>query len=552
MLSHLSIRNYALIDALSVSFASGFTTITGETGAGKSILLGGLSLVLGKRADSTSLKDKSSKCIIEGQFELVGYGLEAFFKQNDLDYDPVSIIRREILPSGKSRAFVNDTPVTLDILSQLGSQLVDVHSQHETIALTGQEFQFRILDAIGNNQHELVAYQNALASFKTLHKELEELEQSAATASKELDYNSFLLQELEGAPLQEGILESLEEEQEQLSNVEQLLELLALCGQLLNDERVGMLPNLTQLQQASQRLSGFGKQYQALSERVQSSAIELTDLAAEFEILGEGVEINPERLGAVNTQLQVLQDLFKKHQVTSIQELLEIRDSLTISVDVSLNIDATIAKKKAAVLEEEKKVEALADRIRKNRIKVIPDLKKKLESQLATLGMETARFEIEITPSEQFKSNGKDDLSFLFSANKGGSYGALKKVASGGELSRIMLCIKAILAGYEKLPTLMFDEIDTGVSGEISNKMGHIMQQMGDHMQVFSITHLPQVAARGKEQFKVFKDSQGETTCTSMRKLSKEERIGELAEMLGGKSLSESAIRHAKELLVKQ
>ncbi len=552
MLSHLSIKNYALIDALTVSFSHGFTTITGETGAGKSILLGGLSLVLGKRADLSSLKDKSSKCIIEGQFEVSGYGLESFFKQHDLDYETLSILRREILPSGKSRAFVNDTPVTLDVLSGLGSQLVDVHSQHETMALTSQDFQFRILDAIGNNGQELLGYQNALATLKVLQKELEALEQTAATASKELDYNSFLLQELEKAPLRKGILELLEEEQEQLSNVEQLLELLAQCNHLLNDEQLGMLTNLSQLQQATQKLGNFGKQYQALHERVQSTSIELTDIASDLEILGEGVEVNPQRLGEVNEQLQQLQDLFKKHQVADINELLAIKEDLAVKVDTSLNIDSAIASKRKAVLEQEKHLNGIADRIRKNRMKVIPGLKKQLEDQLATLGMEAARFDISLTPSAHFKSNGRDDLTFLFSANKGGTYGTLKKVASGGELSRIMLCIKAMLARYEKLPTLMFDEIDTGVSGEISNKMGHIMQHMGDHMQVFSITHLPQVAARGKEQFKVYKDSQGETTNTSMRKLSKEERVSELAEMLGGKSLSESAIRHAKELLVKQ
>jgi len=552
LLSQLSIKNYALIDALTVSFSSGFTTITGETGAGKSILLGGLSLVLGKRADLSSLKDKTSKCTIEAQFEVSGYALEAFFEEYNLDYEPASILRREILPSGKSRAFINDTPVTLDILSALGAQLVDVHSQHQTLALTGQEFQFRMLDAIGQNKRSLVAYHKALSDLKSLQKELEVLENNAATATKELDYNSFLLQELEKAPLEEGILESLEEEQEQLSNVEQLLELLGQGNQLLNDEQLGMLNSLAQLQQATQQLGNFGKQYQALNERVQSVAIELADIATDLGDLGEHIEVNPQRLLEVNVQLQLLQNLFKKHQVATITALLVVKGELAVKVDSSLNIDKAIAEKKAALSKQEKLADSIAVTIRENRLKVIPGLTKQLEEQLSVLGMEAASFEIAITAANDFKSNGKDDLTFLFSANKGGTYGALKKVASGGELSRIMLSIKAILAGYEKLPTLMFDEIDTGVSGEISNRMGAIMQKMGEHMQVFSITHLPQVAARGEEQFKVFKESNDASTSTAMRKLSAAERVSELAEMLGGKSLSESALRHAKELLANQ
>ncbi len=552
MLTKLSITNYALIDALEVSFGAGFTTITGETGAGKSILLGGLSLVLGKRADLSSLKDKTSKCIIEGQFDVGAYGLQAFFEQHDLDYENQSILRREILPSGKSRAFVNDTPVTLDILSGLGTRLVDVHSQHQTMQLTEQEFQFRVIDAIGGNGELLEHYAGQLGSYKTLQKELEDLLAFEATATKELDYNSFLLQELEKAPLKEGVLEALEEEQEQLSNVEQLLELLAQGNQLMNDEQLGMLTGLSQLQQTSQKLSGFGKQYQSLNDRVQSIALELTDIATELQDLGEDVSVNPQRLAEVNAQLQLLYDLFKKHQTTTVEALMAIKEELTEKVDVSLNLNDSIQTKREALQKQEKALNTVADSIRERRAKILPQLKERLETELANLGMASATFEIEVKVSKDFKTNGKDDLSFLFSANKGGTHGELKKVASGGELSRIMLTIKAILAGYENLPTLMFDEIDTGVSGEISNKMGGIMQQMGQHMQVFSITHLPQVAARGASQFKVYKETLGESTSTSMRKLNAEERVAELAEMLGGKTLSESAITHAKELLVKQ
>lgn len=549
MLIHLSIKNYALIDELNVTFGSGFTTITGETGAGKSILLGGLSLVLGKRADLSSLKNKDEKCIIEAEFDISKYDLKGFFSDQDLDYEESTLLRREILPSGKSRAFVNDTPVTLDILSGLGSKLVDIHSQHQTLKLTDNEFQFRILDSLADNKELLETYNDELTQYKTVLKELDELKAFEASASKELDYNSFLLQELENAPLKEGIQEALEEEYEQLSNVEQILELLAQGNQVLNDEQLGLLNGVSTLQQASQKLSGFGKQYQNLNERVQSVAIELSDIVSELELLQEGVETDPNRLEEVNGQLQLLHDLFKKHAVRSVQELQDVKNELTKKVDISSNLDAKIQEKESLVKGIIAKLDTLADRMRKNRIKIIPELKKMLTSSLANLGMPSSSFKIELDVSENFKSNGKDELTFLFSANKGMDYGELKKVASGGELSRIMLTIKAILANYEQLPTLMFDEIDTGVSGEISSKMGDIMKEMGNTMQVFSITHLPQVASKGIAQFKVFKEELGDSTRTDMRKLSGEERVNELAEMLGGKALSESAMAHARQLL---
>lgn len=549
MLIHLSIKNYALIDKLNVSFGSGFTTITGETGAGKSILLGGLSLVLGKRADLSSLKNKEEKCIIEAEFAIANYELKDFFSENDLDYEASTLLRREILPSGKSRAFVNDTPVTLDVLSRLGGSLVDIHSQHQTLKLTDNEFQFRILDSIAANKELLQTYADELAEYKSIGKELDELRAFEVSASKELDYNSFLLQELENAPLKEGIQQMLEEEYEQLSNVENILELLSQGNQVLNEEQVGIINGISVLQQASQKLSGFGKQFASLNERVQSVAIELTDITAEIEQLQDGVETDPNRLEAVNGQLQLLHDLFKKHGVASIEELLVLKNELSQKVDVSLNIESKIKEKEVLVHKAEEKLGKLANRISKNRTKIIPELKELLIAKLSTLGMPSSSFKIELSDADSFKSNGKDELAFLFSANKGMDYGELKKVASGGELSRIMLTIKAILAKYEQLPTLMFDEIDTGVSGEISSKMGVIMKEMGKTMQVFSITHLPQVASKGIVQFKVYKEELGNSTRTDMRRLSNEERVKELAEMLGGKTLSDSALAHARQLL---
>ena len=549
MLTHLSIKNYALIEDLNVSFSQGFTTITGETGAGKSILLGGLSLVLGKRADLSSLKDKDNKCIIEASFEIERYALETYFEENDLDYEKQSILRREILPSGKSRAFINDTPVTLDILSGLGERLVDIHSQHQTLRLTDNDFQMKVIDALAENSESLTSYSRELKQYQDILKELRELQDFQSNADKELDYNSFLFQELENAPLKVGVQETLETEYEQLNNVEIILEQLSHAYQLLNAEQLGILNSISELQHATQKLEGFGTQFQELNQRVQSIAIEISDIASDLELQQDRVEANPKRLEEVNSQLQLLHNLLKKHQVTSVEELIQIREDLSVKVDASSNIESRILEKQKTVAQKEEELYKIALKIRENRNAVIPKLKSLLQEKLASLGMASSTFKIVLTSSEAFTKNGKDELSFLFSANKGSSYGELKKVASGGELSRIMLTIKSILAAYEHLPTLMFDEIDTGVSGEISNKMGEIMQQMSSNMQVFSITHLPQVASKGVHQYKVYKQESAATTTTHMRKLGNEERISELAEMLGGKSLSESAMAHARELL---
>lgn len=549
MLTHLSIQNYALIDDVGVSFSNGFTTITGETGAGKSILLGGLSLVLGKRADLSSLKSKGEKCIIEAEFEISNYRLNPFFDANDLDYDNNTILRREILPSGKSRAFVNDSPVTLDILRGLGERLVDLHSQHQTLRLTENDFQLKVVDALADNSAHLEIYRTHLAAYKTISSELQELRGFQANADREHDYNSFLYKELEDANLKIGVQETLEAEFEQLNNVGQIMEQLSQGHQLLNDEQMGIMGKLADLKRAFQSLTDFGAKYAAISNRVESIFIEMDDIASEMEHIKDGVEANPLRLETVNGQLQQLYDLQKKHQVNSVQELLDIHAALAKKVAAVENIDAKIREKEIELSQIEKKADASATTIRKARNTIIPKLKSRLQESLYALGMPSATFKIEVNPASNFKPNGKDDLIFLFSANKGSDYGELKKVASGGELSRIMLTIKSILAEYEQLPTMMFDEIDTGVSGEISNRMGEIMQQMGKTMQVFSITHLPQVASKGGQQFKVFKEESGNGTSTRMKKLTAEERVRELAEMLGGKSMSESALAHAKQLL---
>ncbi|WP_298503262.1 DNA repair protein RecN [uncultured Maribacter sp.] len=549
MLTNISIKNYALIDHLNVAFTNGFTVITGETGAGKSILLGGLSLVLGKRADLSSLRDKTVKCIIEAEFLIDKYNLKRFFEKNDLDYEDTTIIRREIKPSGKSRAFINDSPVTLDILSKLGDRLIDVHSQHQTLQLTDNDFQLKVVDALADNNAKLQKYREALKLYQSLVKELQELIEFRDNASKEQDYNSFLLKELESAPLKEGVIEELEQQYEQLNNVESIMEQLAAGNQVLNDEQVGVVEALSQLKQITSKLSGYGTQYTSLNERVQSVFIELDDISSELENYIENTEVNPKLLEEVNGKLQLLYDLQKKHSVLTISELITVREGLSEKVSTTENIEAAIKEKEERLLNGREILEKLALDIRKRREKVIPSLKKQLESALIPLGMPSASFKIEIKPAKDYRVTGKDDLIFLFSANKGGNYGELKKVASGGELSRIMLVIKAILAKYENLPTIMFDEIDSGVSGEISSQMGVIMKNMSLDMQVFSITHLPQVASKGKQHYKVKKTEDNKGTTTSLYKLSDEERVIELAEMLGGKERSDSAMVHAKELL---
>ena len=549
MLSNLSIKNYALIDHLNVSFANGFTIITGETGAGKSILLGGLSLVLGKRADLSSLREKDQKCIIEAEFEIKKYKLKSFFKKNDLDYEDRTIVRREILPSGKTRAFINDTPITLGILSQLGNQLIDVHSQHQTLQLADNDFQLKVIDALADNNATLGAYFEKLESYKKTSKELKELVDFQKNADKEYEYNNHLLKELEEASLKVGMQQELEEQHEQLNNVEGIMEQLSRSGQLLSDEQVGVISLLSELKQVSNKLSGYGSQYSTINERIQSVFLELDDIANEIQSFQEDTEANPQLLEEVSGKLQILFNLQKKHAALDVEELLKIKEELSEKVGVTENLESNIAKLEKELKNNEAALKEIAKTLTKRRTKVIPSLKEQLELSLETLGMPNASFQIEIHPSSNFKANGNDDLSFLFSANKGSSFGELKKVASGGELSRIMLTIKAILAKYEHLPTMMFDEIDTGVSGEISSKMGDIMSTMSKNMQVFSITHLPQVASKGSEHFKVFKTDENEITQTRMKKLSAEERVVELAEMLGGSDITDSAIAHARQLL---
>jgi DNA repair protein RecN (Recombination protein N) len=549
MLVSLSIKNYALIDNLQVNFNDGFSIITGETGAGKSILLGGLSLVLGKRADLSSLKNTEEKCVIEAVFNVSNYNLKSLFKVEDFDYEEQTIIRREILPSGKSRAFVNDSPVNLNSLQLLGERLIDIHSQHQTLELTNNDFQFQIIDALANNDVELQNYKQELKLYKALQKELKELLQFQSEAIKEHDYNAFLLNELVEANLVEGEIALLEEEYETLNNVEFIKERLAESYQLLGEEQMGIISTMTLLKNSLQKLVGMSLKYEDLFNRVNSSLIDLDDVFAEIDGFQENLEVNPSRLEVVNLKLQKLHSLMQKHAVSDISELIAIKNSLEEKVSYTENLDGTIQQKQAEILLKEEELNTISKAIHDKRSKVIPSLVDQLQAILKDLGMPNAQFKIEVVHGNDFFANGKDTLIFLFSANKGGQFNELKKAASGGELSRIMLAIKSVLSKYIQLPTIMFDEIDTGVSGEISNKMGDIMLEMSKTMQVFSITHLPQIAAKGHSHYKVFKEDVNDVTQTNLRKLNHDERIVEIAQMLGGLEMSSSAIAHAKELL---
>ncbi|MBO6606797.1 DNA repair protein RecN [Psychroserpens sp.] len=549
MLSQLTIKNYALIDELNVSFGNGLTIITGETGAGKSILLGGLSLVLGKRADLTNVKDSSKKCIVEATFDIANYNLKPLFNEEDLDYEPITIIRREILPSGKSRAFVNDTPVKLDSLQLLGKSLLDIHSQHQTLQLTNDDFQFQIIDALANNSETLIKYEAVLSEFKLAHNELNKLKDQKTEALKELDYNRFLLNELTDANIKDGELEDLEREYETLNNVEEIKDGLSNSYQRLANEDIGVLSGLTDIKQHLSRISAFGASYNELFERVNSAVIELNDLIAEIELLESNLDADPMRLEVVNTKLQTLHNLMQKHTAANTNELLQIQEDLESKVSDTESLDAMILEKEQSIAHLNSKLKSLSDKISKNRHDVLNKLTDQLEEILATLGMPNAKFDVKLYPSESFLTNGTDRLEFLFSANKGGKFNELKKAASGGELSRIMLAIKSILSRYTQLPTIMFDEIDTGVSGEISNKMGSIMQDMSKSMQVFTITHLPQIAAKGDTHYKVYKSDINNETQTQLTQLSHEDRIVEIAQMLGGVDVSNSALEHAKQLL---
>lgn len=549
MITSLSIKNYALIEKLSINFSEGFSTITGETGAGKSIILGALGLVLGKRADLTSLKNKEEKCVIEAQFEISKYNLLPFFEANDLDYEEETIIRREILPSGKSRAFINDSPVNLQELQELSLFLIDIHSQQQTQELSDENVQFEIIDAIASNQENLVEYRSLLKSYKSDKSRLNSLLKKQSESLKEQEYNTFLLDELVSANLKSGEQEILESDFEKLNNVEIIKESIDKSLAIANEEQIGIIQNLNEIKISLSKIASFSPEYAVLLERISSLTIELDDISDEMNRCSDKLINDPEQLELISQKLQLIFNLQKKHQVSTVDDLIEIQTKLENSLFEIGNLEEEISLLSNSIQQNELILDTLSHSIYEKRQDAIPVLSNRLITILESLGMPNVRFNIEVNPTSTYFQNGKDELQFLFSANKGTDFGLLKKVASGGEMSRIMLAVKAILAQYSKLPTLIFDEIDTGVSGEIANRMGEIMKEMSQKMQIFAITHLPQIAAKGSAHFKVSKATIGEDTQSELKLLSNEDRVVEIAQMLSGTVVSDSALNHAKALL---
>jgi len=549
VITNLTIKNYALIDDIGVQFNPDLTIITGETGAGKSILLGALALLLGKRADLASVKDISKKCVIEAEFKLDEHLLLPVFNNNNLDFDIHTIVRRELLPSGKSRAFVNDTPVTLTQLQAIAPYLADIHSQHETLSLFSETFQMEIIDVMAGNTALLNKYSKKLEDYNEVAENLAELKYKKETDSKELDYNTFLYNELVEANLENLNQEKLEETYETLTNTEVIQESLSKVNQLISSEQIGTLETIKEVRSTLGNLRGISSEFEEYWNRVNSIIIELEDLSESLEQTATSIEADPKVLFEINNSLQLLYKLQQKHTLDSVHDLIDLQKSLALKIDSTNNLENRIA---SLIIEQERlntEVSEIANKLHKKRIEVIPTLIKKLKTLLIDLGLPNAQFKFEISTVSNFRKNGTDSLQLLFTANKGLAFGPLKKVASGGELSRIMLAIKAVLAQYKMLPTMVFDEIDTGLSGEVAYKMSGILTIMSKSMQIFCITHLPQIAAAGNHHIKIYKEDVNEITVTRLKKLNKEERVNELAEMIGGKTLTDAALNHAKELL---
>ena len=549
MLKNLSIKNYLLIDDLSVSFNNGFTVITGETGAGKSILVGGISLILGKRADLSVNRDKSKKCIIEGVFDIGSFNLKSVFDENDLDYETETILRREILVSGKSRAFINDSPVNLNQLSIIGSKIIDIHSQHQNIEVLNSEFQFELLDLISTNEENIRTYKKLYEEFKLKSKVLEELIEKKQSLIQSMDYNKYILEEIDNSNILEEDLNDLENLQNSLSNFEEFSKELNQSSQIISDDDIGLISSLSRLKTSIDKISNNSQKFNSISERILSIKIDLEDISSEIDDSLNSLEQNPEKLNTIINKIDKINNLLRKHSLNSVNELSIFRNNLAEKVNTTENIDDEIEHLKKECENLKIKLKSSAIKIHEKRKSVIFDLTSQIENVLNELGMVNSKFKINLSKTTNFYSNGMDLIDFEFLANKGYEFKKIKDAASGGEMSRIMLSIKSIMAKYKKLPSIIFDEIDTGVSGEISKKMGTIMKELGSRIQTFSITHLPQIAAMGESHFLIYKNDIDGYTKTMISRLNDSERIVEIAKMLEGNNASESAYTHAKQLL---
>ena len=549
LLTHLQIQNFALIEHLEVSFLEGMTCITGETGAGKSILLGGLSLVLGKRAEMSSLLDPTKKCIVEATFDLKAYELKSLFESLDLDYEEETLLRREILPQGKSRAFINDSPVSLTILQQIGNRLIDIHSQNDTQSLLENERQFEVLDALGKNNLHLEKYSELLDVFKETSEEYRYWLNQKNQSQDALELKQFLFDELDSVALNPNSFLEMESKIDSLSHVEYLQSNLAECIQLFENETTGVFDQILRLNMLSQGLTQKSSQFSSLSERMKGLAVESEDLLDECKRLLETLEVNPKELEQLQSELDLINALFQKHKVLTIEELVEVKNTLEKELQATMDIDGTLETLSNKISKIEDELKKIAQLLSKNRKQAATVIEIELKSLVGKMGMPDAIFKIEFLSSESFLANGTDIISFQFSPNKGSQFNLLRKVASGGELSRIMLGIKSILSRYKKLPTLIFDEIDTGVSGKISDSVADLMIALSSQLQVLTITHLPQVAAKGNHHFKVQKVTENGQTRSQLISLGSEARIEEIAMMLSGNQITPTAIAHAKQLM---
>jgi len=549
MLTRLRIQNYALIRELDVDLRPGFSIITGETGAGKSILLGALSLIMGQRADSSVLKDKSVKCVVEAVFKVDGLGLEELFLANDLDFDNFAIFRREINPAGKSRAFINDSPVMLKTMQDIGIHLIDIHSQNQNLELNTQAFQLMVVDICAGNQELLLTYKDSYSSYRKLISDLSLAETVAEKSKADLDYFQFQFDQLYKAALKENEQELLEKELELLTHSEEIKAGLTSVTELLNGENISALIQIKTSIGLIAKLHSFLPDARGLSERLESLYVDLKDVADEADSIGEKVEYDPDRIGSINERLDLIYSLQQKHHVKTVEELILQRNSLEAKIFAVSSNEQEIQR--LVQLKELKKaeIEDLSGQLTVKRQLVVAEIESRVLKQLLQLGMPNSKFKVEITPLLSPGSHGMDTVSFLFTANKNGVLCEISKVASGGEMSRVMLAIKALISKSKALPTIIFDEIDAGVSGEIAERMGIILKEISADMQVINITHLPQIAAKGDHHFLVYKqDSESETT-TRLKLLTKAERIEELAKMLSGENITAAAILNAEELL---
>lgn len=550
MLRSLYIQNYALIEKLDINFEKGFSVITGETGAGKSIMLGAIGLLLGQRADVKAIRQGEKKCVIEAHFDLSGYQLRPFFDDNGLDYEDECIIRREIQSSGKTRAFINDTPVQLSQLKELGDKLVDVHSQHQNLLLNNEGFQLNVLDILAHNQSTSEKYRLVYNQWKTTSKELDELRLQLSKNKADEDYLRFQLNELEEAHLYDNEEEELQQECDMLTHAEEIKKVLFDVDEHLNAEENGVLDMLKEGNSSLESILSYYTDIEALAERLNSSYIELKDIAAEISKREERIDFNPERLQEVTDRLNLIHALQQKHQVNTITDLLALADQYKSQLENISTSDERISTMESQLAALFSNVMALAQELTLSRKKAAVDVEKQMANRLVPLGMPNVRFQVRMSKKDIPGLHGEDTVTFLFSANKNGDLQNISSVASGGEISRVMLSVKAMIAGAVKLPTIIFDEIDTGVSGEIADKMASIMQDMSqDGRQVISITHLPQIASRGQFHYKVYKEDSDDATNSHIKRLTDEERIEEIAHMLSGSMLTEAALNNARTLL---